>query len=70
MGLPLLDSAEAPDNVVEGDTLEIDIDSGNVVDVSRNMSFSSKPIPAFMQELIRDGGLMRHTAKRLNLDSE
>jgi 3-isopropylmalate/(R)-2-methylmalate dehydratase small subunit len=70
VGLPLLESADAPDNVVEGDTLEIDIDSGNVVDVSRNMSFSSKPIPAFMQELIRDGGLMRNIARRLNLDSK
>ncbi len=67
VGLPLLESPDGPDNIAEGDEIEIDIDSGLVVDFSRSLSFSSKPIPPFMQELIRDGGLMHHIAKRLNL---
>jgi 3-isopropylmalate/(R)-2-methylmalate dehydratase small subunit len=65
VGLPLLESTDGPDLIAEGDELEIDIDSGTVVDLARSFSFSSKPIPPFMQELIRDGGLMRHIAKKL-----
>jgi len=67
VGLPLLETPRAPDDIVEGDEVEIDIDSGKVIDLSRGMSFSSKPIPPFMQELIRDGGLMQHIAKKLDL---
>jgi 3-isopropylmalate/(R)-2-methylmalate dehydratase small subunit len=65
VGLPLLESSEAPDDVEGGDELEVDLDSGNIRDLSRGKSFQANPIPPFMQELIRDGGLMNHIAKRL-----
>ena len=65
VGLPLLESSEAPDDVEGGDELEIDLDSGHIRDLSRGWSFQANPIPPFMQELIRDGGLMNHIAKRL-----
>jgi 3-isopropylmalate dehydratase small subunit len=67
VGLPLLESPGAPDSIEEGDEIEVDVDTGNITDLTRKGSFSSKPIPPFMQELIRDGGLMNHIAKRLNL---
>jgi 3-isopropylmalate dehydratase small subunit len=67
VGLPLLESSSAPDNIAEGDELEIDVDKGVIADLSGSTSFNSKPIPPFMQELIRDGGLMNHIAKRFNL---
>jgi 3-isopropylmalate/(R)-2-methylmalate dehydratase small subunit len=70
VGLPLLESPDVPNNTTEGDELEIDIDTGRIVNLSRGTSFVAKPIPSFMQELIRDGGLMRHIAKRLNLGQE
>jgi 3-isopropylmalate/(R)-2-methylmalate dehydratase small subunit len=65
VGLPLLESSEIPDDVEGGDELEVDLDSGNIRDLSRGKSFQANPIPPFMQELIRDGGLMNHIAKRL-----
>ena len=65
VGLPLLESSEAPDDIEGEDALEVDLDSGNIRDLSRGKSFQANPIPAFMQELIRDGGLMNHIAKRL-----
>ena len=65
VGLPLLESSEAPDDVEESDELEVDLDSGQIKDLSRGKSFQANPIPPFMQELIRDGGLMNHIAKRL-----
>jgi 3-isopropylmalate/(R)-2-methylmalate dehydratase small subunit len=65
VGLPLLESFEAPDHIEESDELEVDLDSGKITDLSRGKSFQANPIPPFMQELIRDGGLMNHIAKRL-----
>jgi 3-isopropylmalate/(R)-2-methylmalate dehydratase small subunit len=65
VGLPLLDSPEVWDNVDEGDEVEVDLDSGEVSALARGTTFTANAIPPFMQELIRDGGLMKHIAKRL-----
>ena len=65
VGLPLLESSDASDDVEGGDELEVDLDSGHIRDLSRGTSFQAHPIPPFMQELVRDGGLMNHITKRL-----
>jgi len=67
VGLPLLDSAEAPDGIETGDEIEVNLDSGEIRVVSSDKTFMANAIPPFMQQLIEDGGLMNHIAKRLNL---
>lgn len=67
VGLPLIESAEAPDAIQSTDEIEVDLDSGVIRNLSRPALFRANPIPPFMQELIRDGGLMNHIAKQLNL---
>jgi 3-isopropylmalate/(R)-2-methylmalate dehydratase small subunit len=67
VGLPLLDSAEAPDRLETGDEIEVDLDSGEIRVPLRNTTFKANAIPPFMQQLIADGGLMQHIAKKLNL---
>ena len=67
IGLPLLESEEAPDQIQEGHEVEVNLDSGEIRDHSLDRSFQANPIPSFMQDLIRDGGLMNHLAKALNL---
>jgi 3-isopropylmalate dehydratase small subunit len=68
VGLPLLESATAPDDVDEADEIEVNIDSGHVRNLTQEKSFEANPIPAFMQELIRNGGLMKHIARKLELN--
>ena len=65
VGLPLLTSTEVYDNIEEGDELEVNIATGEIRELMHGASFQSKPIPAFMQSLIRDGGLLNHLAKEL-----
>jgi len=65
IGLPLLECAEAVDNTGAGDILEIDLSSGKIKNLSQNMSFTAKPYPDFMAELISAGGLIEFTKKRL-----
>ncbi len=65
MGLPIVECPEAAEEVREGDELEVDLDEGLVRNLTLGRSYKARPVPAFMQELIRDGGLMGHIAKKL-----
>ncbi len=64
MGLPIFESADAFDGCEEGDTITVDATAGTVVNETKGRTFRVEPIPAFMQELIADGGLMAHIAKK------
>ena len=65
IGLPLLESAEAVDNTRNGDTLEVDLSTGKITNITNGKTFSAKPYPEFMSELINAGGLVDYTKKRL-----
>jgi 3-isopropylmalate/(R)-2-methylmalate dehydratase small subunit len=63
MGLPIFESAELWGRVAGGQYIEVDGDAGKIIIVGAEAQpLSTEPIPPFMQELIRDGGLMRHIA--------
>ena len=63
-GLPLLESEEASKAIRDGDRVRVDLATGEIFDFSRNTKYQAKPIPAFMQSLIRDGGLIPHLRKK------
>jgi 3-isopropylmalate/(R)-2-methylmalate dehydratase small subunit len=65
IGLPIFESAGASEGIQEGDTVEIDADTGIIRDASSGEEYHAKPIPPFMQELIAAGGLIEWTKKRL-----
>ena len=65
IGLPLLECIEAVDNTEAGDTLEVDLSSGKIKNLTGNKAFQAKPYPEFMAELIDAGGLIEYTRKRL-----
>ena len=65
IGLPLLECDEAVDKTEAGDTLEVDLPSGKINNLTNGMVFTAKPYPDFMAEIISAGGLIEHTKKRL-----
>ncbi|MFC1908412.1 3-isopropylmalate dehydratase small subunit [Chloroflexota bacterium] len=65
IGLPMLECVPAVDNTETGDFLEVDLDQGEIKNLTRDMTFQAKPYPDFMAELISAGGLIEHTRKRL-----
>ena len=65
IGLPLLECAEAVDNTEAGDLLEVDLSRGEIKNLTRGMTFTAKPYPDFMAELISAGGLIEYTKQRL-----
>jgi 3-isopropylmalate/(R)-2-methylmalate dehydratase small subunit len=65
IGLPIFESPDLPDNTDEGDIIEIDADRGVVKNLTKGSEYGVKPIEEFMQELIKAGGLIEWTKKRL-----
>jgi 3-isopropylmalate/(R)-2-methylmalate dehydratase small subunit len=64
LGLPLLESSEAFETIREGDRVRVNLTTGEIFDLTQKKKFFAKPIPPFMQNLIRDGGLIRHLRKK------
>jgi 3-isopropylmalate dehydratase small subunit len=65
IGLPIFESPEASIGISEGDEVEIDADKGTIKNLTRDEEYEANPIPPFMQELIKAGGLIEWTKKRL-----
>jgi 3-isopropylmalate/(R)-2-methylmalate dehydratase small subunit len=59
IGLPILESKDASDNLKEGDKVEIDLVKGEIKNLRNGECYFSQPFPSFMQKIIRAGGLMR-----------
>lgn len=65
MGLPILECPDAADAIQTGDEIQVDLDSGLIVNRSRQRSYHAQPVPPFMQELLQMGGLMPYVAKKM-----
>ena len=66
MGLPIFESARLWDMVADGQEIEVDGDEG-IIAAESGQTLRVNPIPPFMQELINDGGLMQHIARKSSL---
>lgn len=64
MGLPILECEEAAASTESGDVIEVDMSTGEIVNVTKGKRFKARPIPPFMQELIAAGGLMESIRKK------
>jgi 3-isopropylmalate/(R)-2-methylmalate dehydratase small subunit len=62
-GVPLLESAEAARTIRDGDRVRVNLNTGEIVDLTLSKTFFAKPIPAFMLNLVKDGGLIPHLRK-------
>ncbi len=65
IGLPLLECVEAVENTEEGQTLEVDLDSGKIKNLTSGREFTAEAYPPFMSEIIAAGGLIEYTRKKL-----
>jgi 3-isopropylmalate/(R)-2-methylmalate dehydratase small subunit len=60
IGLPLLESEQASDDLEEGDQISVDLLTGKIGNERKDQKYSAKPIPDFMMEIIHAGGLVNH----------
>ena len=64
IGLPLLECPQA-EEIEEGDRLEVDLASGEIQDLTRHRSYKAVPYPPFMLEIVKAGGLVEYTRRKL-----
>lgn len=65
IGLPILVCPEAALEVETGDVLKVNLDEGEVANLTRDKVYRADRFPDFMQEIVADGGLMNHVKKRM-----
>ena len=65
IGLPIVESAEAAQRIEAGDTIELDVTSGRIINYTRGETYQAEPFPPFVQELVAVGGLVPYVARRL-----
>lgn len=60
IGLPILESAEASEDIQEGDEIEVDLEKGQIKNLTKNKVYTSAVFPKFMEDLIKAGGLLNY----------
>lgn len=58
IGLAIVECPEAVDGISEGDKVEADLDEGVIYNLTTGKSFKTQPFPAFIQNIIENGGLV------------
>jgi len=64
IGLPILESPEAVDQLKEGDQIEVDLAKGQIKNIGSGEVYTAQPFPPFMQKIIDHGGLINYLKAR------
>lgn len=58
IGLPILECEAAAEEIQAGDEVSVDFDTGIITDVATGKTYRAEPFPAFIQNIIKKGGLL------------
>ena len=64
IGLAILECPEASDRIQDGDTVEVNFDTGLIINHTKNETYQAEPFPPFIQEIISAGGLLASIRKK------
>ena len=64
-GLPVIECPEASDRTEEGDTVEINVASGDIKNETRGTEFQFHPFPELVQNILLAGGGVHYFKNRL-----
>jgi len=65
IGLPVLECPGVSSKVGDGDELVVNLEAGLIENRSENSTLQATKLPAFIMEILNDGGLIEHLRKRL-----
>ena len=63
IGLAIVECEKAAEAIENGHEVEADLDNGVITDKTTGESFKAEPFPAFIQEIITNGGLVESIKK-------
>ena len=58
IGLPILECEEAAEAIEAGSRVSVDFDTGIITDVTNGKTYQAQPFPEFIQNIIKNGGLL------------
>ena len=58
IGLPILECEGAAEEIQAGGRVAVDFDTGIITDITTGKTYQAEPFPAFIQNIIRRGGLL------------
>lgn len=58
IGLPILECEEASIAIDNGDDVEINFDTGEIINKTKNETYQAQPFPEFIQNIMKSDGLM------------
>ena len=64
IGLPILECPSAANAIAAGDEVSVDLETGEIKDITTGQAFHAEPFPTFMMELIAAGGLAAYLKAR------
>ncbi|MCL5038997.1 MAG: 3-isopropylmalate dehydratase small subunit [Firmicutes bacterium] len=64
IGLPILEAGEAAERIQDSDRVEVDLEKGEIRNLTRGEIYHARPFPDFMRELITAGGLINYVRER------
>lgn len=63
IGLPILECTEASAGISDGDEVEINFTTGEIINKSKNETYHAEPFPEFINNIISEGGLLNALRK-------
>lgn len=63
IGLPIIECAEASEQINEGDEVEADFEKGIILNHTQNREYRIEPFPEFIRKIINAGGLIEAVNK-------
>lgn len=58
IGLPILECEDAANEISQGDEVQINFDTGEILNITTNKHYQAQPFPDFIQKIIQSGGLL------------
>jgi 3-isopropylmalate/(R)-2-methylmalate dehydratase small subunit len=58
IGLPILECPEAVTGITEGDEVDVDLPSGQIVNRTTGKTFQARPLPDFVLKIAEAGGIV------------
>ena len=70
IGLPILECDEASEKIENGDRIEIDFSTGEIINITKSESYQAQPFPEFMQKIMEAGGLINMTIQKIVISGQ
>lgn len=58
IGMPILECEDAANDIENGDEVNVNFDTGEIFNITKNKKYIAQPFPDFIQNIIKSGGLL------------